>query len=77
MNSLGGEAAAHARPPSRGRMEHAKRAEEYLTRAEECALASKVAATDEAKVIYMKMAELFHALAEQESKLMGSGLPLI
>jgi hypothetical protein len=58
-------------------MEHARQAEEYLKCAEECALTAKLATTEEAKNIYIRMAELFHGLADQETKLMGTGSPLV
>jgi hypothetical protein len=58
-------------------MEHAKRSEELLKKAIECELISRLANTDENKHAYLKMAELYRALAEQESKLKGSGLPVV
>jgi hypothetical protein len=57
-------------------MEHAKRAEEFLKRAEECVLISRLATSDDAKAAYLRMAELYRQLAAEEAKLKGSGLPL-
>jgi hypothetical protein len=57
-------------------VEHAKKAEEFLARAEECELIAKLATTDEAKAAYIRMAELYRQLSAEERKLTGSGLPV-
>ena len=57
-------------------MEHAKSAEIFLERAEECLLIAKLATTDEAKAAYTRMAELYRKLAAEEKNLTGSGLPV-
>ena len=58
-------------------MEHAKQAEELLRRADECELIANLATTDENKKTYRNMAELYRRLATEESKLKGSGLPVV
>jgi hypothetical protein len=57
-------------------VEHAKKAAEFLERAEECELIAKLATTDESKAAYIRMAQLYRQLSAEESKLTGSGLPV-
>lgn len=57
-------------------MEHVKKAEELRGRADECELIAKLAATDEARQTYLKMADLYRQLSAEEIKLKGSGLPV-
>ena len=57
-------------------MEHAKRAAEFLERADECELIAKLATSDENKATYDRMAELYRQLSAEEIKLTGSGLPV-
>ena len=57
-------------------MEHAKKAAEFLERAEECELIAKLATTDEAKAAYIRMAELYRQLSGEESKLDGLGFAI-
>jgi hypothetical protein len=60
----------------RGRAEPARTGREFLKRAEECVLISRLATSESAKAAYSRMAELYRQLAEEEAKLKGSGLPL-
>lgn len=57
-------------------MEHAKKAAEFLERADECELIAKHATTDENKAAYYRMAVLYRQLAVEEKSLTGSGLPV-
>jgi hypothetical protein len=56
-------------------MRHARRAAEQLEHAEEC-LRIAALLPDESGAAYLRMAELYRALAAEEIKLQGSGLPL-
>jgi hypothetical protein len=62
--------------PARATVEHLKKAKELQERAEECELIAKLATTDENKAAYLRMAELYRRLSDEERRLKGSGLPV-